>query len=172
MQAILEGYQARTDRYRHQLTGAVQPVDTLTLRLDHLAENMEHAMRIFLSARQSCLDRQEHCFRQNNPLQILALHEQKVGEMQRRLNRIGTGLIHEREQALARSAGVLEAVSPLSTLARGYAVARKTSGKRAVITNAEQVQPGEQIEVLLHQGRLECTVINRKENSIGAIGCD
>ncbi|XOF33318.1 MAG: exodeoxyribonuclease VII large subunit [Candidatus Electrothrix sp. YB6] len=163
MQAILEGYQARTYRYRQQLTGAVQPVDTLMLRLDHLAENMEHATRIFLSARQSRLDRLEHRLQQNNPLQILALHEQKVGEMQRRLNRIGTGIIREKEQTLARSAGVLEAVSPLSTLARGYAVARKTAGKQAVITSAEQVESGEQIEVLLHQGRLECTVIRNED---------
>jgi exodeoxyribonuclease VII large subunit len=92
---------------------------------------------------------------------VLALHQQKTEEMRQRLRRIGDRLIKEKEQALARAAGVLEAVSPLSTLARGYAVARKkskTSGRHAVITGAEQVRTGETIEVLLHRGRLECSV--------------
>jgi exodeoxyribonuclease VII large subunit len=57
----------------------------------------------------------------------------------------------------------LEAVSPLSTLARGYAVARKGTGHCKVITAAEQVQVGETIEVLLYQGRLECEVSQVKQ---------
>jgi exodeoxyribonuclease VII large subunit len=88
---------------------------------------------------------------------VLNLYHQRIEEMQRRLRQIGARLISDREQELAKSAGVLEAVSPLSTLARGYAVARKGSG-RTVITAAEQVQIGDPVEVLLHQGRLECEV--------------
>ena len=78
--------------------------------------------------------------------------------MQRRLDQIGIRLISDKEQELTRAAGVLEAVSPLSTLARGYAVARKKSTRQPLITTAEQVRAGESIEVLLHQGRLECEV--------------
>ncbi|MCI5225006.1 MAG: exodeoxyribonuclease VII large subunit, partial [Candidatus Electrothrix sp. AR4] len=159
MLAKLDRYQDRTALYQQQLTGAVQPVDTLMLRVDHLTENMEHAMRTGLAARQTRLDRLENRLRQNNPLQVFALHQQKIRELRRRLRGIANRLISEKEQELARAAGVLEAVSPLSTLARGYAVARKKSGRQAVLTRTEQVRTGETIEVLLHRGRLECSVI-------------
>jgi exodeoxyribonuclease VII large subunit len=158
MQDKLERHQEQIRLYRQKLSGASQPVDTLLLRLDHLAENMEHAMQAKLAACQARLDRAENRLKRNNPLLVLKLYHQQVEEMQRRLHQIGTHLISDKEQELARAAGVLEAVSPLSTLARGYAVARKGTGCRKVITSAEQVQVGEEIEVLLYQGRLECQV--------------
>ncbi|XCN71735.1 MAG: exodeoxyribonuclease VII large subunit [Candidatus Electrothrix aestuarii] len=158
MQAQLERYQERITLYRHKLSGAAQPVDTLLLRLDHMTENMEHAMRSHLAGLQARVDRVENRLKRNNPLLVLNLYQQRIEEMQRRLRQIGTRLISDREQELARAAGVLEAVSPLSTLARGYAVARKNSGRHSLITTAEQVQVGGSIEVLLHQGRLECEV--------------
>ncbi|MCI5138885.1 MAG: hypothetical protein D3922_10830, partial [Candidatus Electrothrix sp. AR1] len=103
--------------------------------------------------------------KRNNPLLILNLYHQRIEEMQRRLCQIGIRLISDREQELARAAGVLEAVSPLSTLARGYSVARKVSGRRALILAADQVQAGDPIEVLLHQGRLECEVTRVERSS-------
>jgi exodeoxyribonuclease VII large subunit len=123
-----------------------------------MGENMEHAMQANLTALQARLDRVENRLKRNNPLLVLNLYHQRIEEMQRRLRQIGIRLISDKEQELARAAGVLEAVSPLSTLARGYSVARKVSGRRALISAADQVQAGESIEVLLHQGRLECEV--------------
>jgi exodeoxyribonuclease VII large subunit len=161
----LDRHQERIALYRQKLTGAAQPVDTLLLRLDHKAENMEHAMQSNLAALQARLDRVENRLKRNNPLLALNLYHQRVREMQRRLRQIGARLISDREQDLAKSAGVLEAVSPLSTLARGYSVARKSSGRRNLITAAEQVQVGDPIEVLLHQGRLECEVTRVEPSS-------
>ncbi|CAK8724759.1 exodeoxyribonuclease VII large subunit [Candidatus Electrothrix aarhusensis] len=158
MQDKLDRHQERIALYRQKLTGAAQPVDTLLLRLDHMGENMEHAMQANLTALQARLDRVENRLKRNNPLLVLNLYHQRIEEMQRRLRQIGSRLISDKEQDLARAAGVLEAVSPLSTLARGYSVARKVSGRRALISAADQVQAGESIEVLLHQGRLECEV--------------
>ncbi|CAK8712185.1 Exodeoxyribonuclease 7 large subunit [Candidatus Electrothrix laxa] len=158
MQDKLDRHQERIILYRQKLTGAAQPVDTLLLRLDHLAGNMEHAMQANLTALQARLDRVGNRLKRNNPLLVLSLYHQRVEEMQRRLRQIGIRLISDKEQELARAAGVLEAVSPLSTMARGYSVTRKSSGRRTLITAADQVQAGDPIEVLLHQGRLECEV--------------
>ncbi|WP_339138631.1 MAG: exodeoxyribonuclease VII large subunit [Candidatus Electrothrix sp. GW3-4] len=166
MQGQLERFQERIILYRHKLSGAAQPVDTLLLRLDHMAENMEHAMRANLAALQARLDRVENRLKRNNPLLVLNLYQQRIEEMQHRLHQIGIHLISDKEQELARAAGVLEAVSPLSTLARGYAVARKGTGPRqTVITAADQVQVGDPIEVLLHKGRLECEVTRVERSS-------
>jgi exodeoxyribonuclease VII large subunit len=53
----------------------------------------------------------------------------------------------------------LEAVSPLSVLSRGYAIAfSRTRKRRKPILDSMRVQVGEAIEVQLKKGSLECTV--------------
>lgn len=56
------------------------------------------------------------------------------------------------EASFLRLAGLLEAVSPLKTLARGYAVVRDANNR--VLRSAEQVEVGEEVVVDLSQGRL------------------
>ena len=51
----------------------------------------------------------------------------------------------------------LDALSPLNIMARGYSIARmKDSG--LVLKSAGQVVKGDQIEIMLSNGRLNCTV--------------
>ncbi|HYI13578.1 MAG TPA: exodeoxyribonuclease VII large subunit [Thermoanaerobaculia bacterium] len=66
----------------------------------------------------------------------------------------------ERERHRLRSTmATLQAVSPLSVLSRGYAIAfsRTRRGRKPILDSA-QVKVGEQIEVQLKRGRLEATV--------------
>ncbi len=62
--------------------------------------------------------------------------------------------------------GRLEAVSPLSTLARGYSlVSKKGVGARkgAFITKSGQVEVGEEMDIRLHEGGLECRVMRKRQ---------
>jgi exodeoxyribonuclease VII large subunit len=62
-------------------------------------------------------------------------------------------------QKLRSMVGTLEAVSPLSVLARGYAIAfAMTPGRRRPILDSASVSVGESIDVQLRKGRLACTV--------------
>jgi exodeoxyribonuclease VII large subunit len=62
-------------------------------------------------------------------------------------------------QSLEAVAATLNAVSPLSVLSRGYAIAFKRAGKRRKpILDSSTVSVGDPIEVQLKKGRLECTV--------------
>ena len=61
-----------------------------------------------------------------------------------------------RMQQFASLAAKLDALSPLSVLGRGYAVARTEDGQ--ILRTAQDVSVGEKIEVLLGQGSLNCTV--------------
>ena len=51
---------------------------------------------------------------------------------------------------------LLDALSPLKVLGRGYAVARNEQGQ--ILRAAQEATAGEKIEVLLGQGSLNCTV--------------
>jgi exodeoxyribonuclease VII large subunit len=64
---------------------------------------------------------------------------------------------HKRLEGVAAT---LQAVSPLSVLSRGYAIAfsRSAAGRRKPILDSAAVSVGELIEVQLKKGRLECTV--------------
>ena len=62
--------------------------------------------------------------------------------------------------------GRLAAVGPRATLLRGYAIARSQKG---LILQAQDTRPGEEIELILGQGRLRCTVrecLDDKEASL------
>ncbi len=62
-------------------------------------------------------------------------------------------------QNLESIAATLNAVSPLSVLSRGYAIAfTRTRNRRKPILDSSTVKVGEPIEVQLKKGRLECTV--------------
>jgi len=88
---------------------------------------------------------------------INLLVTQLKNHMQRTLER--------KQAALAEQASLLQGVSPLATLARGYAIVRKkhpeNSGWR-VVSRARDAQVGEELHVLLHEGHLEC-VVTRSE---------
>ena len=62
----------------------------------------------------------------------------------------------QRMQQFASLAAKLDALTPLSVLGRGYAVARTEDGQ--ILRTAQDVSVGEKIEVLLGQGSLNCTV--------------
>jgi exodeoxyribonuclease VII large subunit len=67
--------------------------------------------------------------------------------------------IERERQHLRALAGTLQAVSPLSVLSRGYAIAfSRTKRGRKPILDSSQVRVGDQIEVQLKRGSLEATV--------------
>jgi len=74
------------------------------------------------------------------------------------LARFPTRVIRERRH-LEAVVATLNAVSPLSVLSRGYAIAfSRARNRRKPILDSAVVQVGDPIEVQLKKGRLECTV--------------
>ncbi|HEX7677255.1 MAG TPA: exodeoxyribonuclease VII large subunit [Thermoanaerobaculia bacterium] len=97
---------------------------------------------------------------------LFRLLEARARSMRSRLAAVNVPLLRfpalvarERER-LRSAAATLSAVSPLSVLSRGYAIAfsRTKRGRRKPILDANAVAIGELIEVQLKKGRIECTV--------------
>jgi exodeoxyribonuclease VII large subunit len=61
------------------------------------------------------------------------------------------------EQQVAGLAGRLQALSPLAVLARGYSITLKLPERR-VLTSSSRLRPGDRLETMLAQGRVESTV--------------
>jgi len=75
-----------------------------------------------------------------------------IDRIQRRIGQTAEGMIVARKATLAATAGRLNALSPLATLSRGYAVARDPKGK--ALTSTQHFRAGLGFELLLHDGKV------------------
>jgi exodeoxyribonuclease VII large subunit len=123
-----------------------------------LERRLYQAMQAQLALPQRRLTQVTEQLQYHSPVLRLQRYRQQVNAVQQALVHSQKDLLRHKRQALAQRTEILDSLSPLATLARGYALARKTSGSRRPIVAAAQVQPGESIELILHQGTMHCTV--------------
>lgn len=76
----------------------------------------------------------------------------QLARLARCVGRSSTRIVAGKRSSLGASAARLNALSPLATLSRGYAVARDPDGN--ALTSAKQFQPGIPFELLLRDGRV------------------
>jgi exodeoxyribonuclease VII large subunit len=92
-------------------------------------------------------------------------------DRRRALERLQAGLAREirailrgRRESLLRVAGKMDALSPLSTLQRGYAVPLDEGG--AVLRTTEDFQPGEVFQLRVVDGRIRCEAIETTRDEV------
>ena len=158
MRRRLDAAAQRVDMAWLQLRGAAHPVDRLRLRLVGLAGRAERAMQGRLENARDHLRALAQGLAGYDPRLALARREQELALFGTRLSVAGRNLLTRREERFGRAGAVLQAVSPLATLSRGYAIARKADGTGGVIKSAAQTAPGDRLELLLGEGRLDCRV--------------
>ncbi len=83
---------------------------------------------------------------------LLRFREQCVARVERDLVR--------RQERLARAAQTLSALSPLSVLKRGYAIAVK-AGKSIPLKSSQDAAAGEPLEIILSEGRIRVEVVTQ-----------
>ncbi len=101
--------------------------------------------------------------RLQNPTEIINEKLQKIEFLKSRVLSLTDKKLNESEHGLSKSVSELDKLSPLKTLSRGFAVAAKDG---FIITNADDVNIGDDISVLLKKGSLKCNV---KEKSDGKV---
>ena len=125
-------------------------------RLDELEQRLVLAQTNLLRRRSSELTLLESRLQANSPLPRLRQLQLDLQRLRQRLTAAtGLKLQHSREQ-LAHLAQLLDSLSPLGTLQRGYAIITDADGK--VVTDASTVAVGDELEGRLAKGRLGLTV--------------
>jgi exodeoxyribonuclease VII large subunit len=84
--------------------------------------------------------------------QRLGTHRRELAGIRGAIVQSSLRAIAARRARLAACASRLNALSPLATLSRGYAVARSADGR--ALTSAKQFSPGLGFDLLLHDGRI------------------
>ena len=128
-------------------------LEDLIETLDGLRGRLGAALRARLDLARERLRRLRASYAFRAPLDRIRLHEQRLDE----LGSAATLAIRRRlescRERLATAAGRLGALSPLRVLERGYSITRRLDDGR-VVRRASQVNPGQPIESILHEGRL------------------
>lgn len=158
MEQTLNHAQQQLQFARHRLRTKLRPVDTLLLRVDQLKSSLVQAFSRHLDTQGRHVAQLEQRLQLSSPRFRLIRQGQELADLEKRLVRAGTHILAQYEGRFLQAAAVLRAVSPLATLTRGYAIARKHDAAHTVIHAASQVDPGEKVELLLATGRLECRV--------------
>src|SRR5690606_39007754 len=99
------------------------------------------------------------------PAELLRERRQRVDDAEERAYRSVRDVVERHSRALATAVGKLDALSPLATLARGYAVPRRADDGR-VVRSGTDVSPGEGLVVRLHDAELHA-VVQRVETLTG-----
>jgi len=91
-----------------------------------------------------------------------------LNTLQHRLETAARSRMTLRWETLSGISNILQSLSPLSVLGRGYSICRDPA-TQALISSTALVHSGQQVEVLLQDGQLTCTVddINREEPNHG-----
>ena len=125
-------------------------------RLDELQQRLERAMQRDLGRARVRLRAADALLARSSPGRRLGALRLRFDAVQRRLApSIARRLQHDRAR-LDRSMRTLHAVSPLATLARGYAIVLDASGH--VVSDASALRPGSSIEARLARGTVTATV--------------
>jgi exodeoxyribonuclease VII large subunit len=127
-------------------------------RLDDLEQRLRLALRASVGARQQRLESLSARLWRENPrhrLEALCAH---AATLRQRLLSSFAGQLTALEQRLALASRTLDAVSPLATLGRGFAVVSRVDDG-SLLRDAAQAAPGTEIEARLAKGRLRATVV-------------
>ncbi len=126
-------------------------------RLDDLERRMRTVMRHRMTESAGQVAALAQRLRTALPWQQLEHYVARLAALQARLGRAIERDLERLWQRLIRASTGLDAVSPLATLQRGYAIARKLPGKE-ILRDAATLKTGDEVELRLARGRLECRV--------------
>ncbi len=169
-EALRDRYSAHLQRLTRQLSmlrlrlrHPKQVLQERSQHLDHLQIRLVNAQRHLLQARSGSLKHRSSRLSVASPRAALQSTRQQVQFSHARLQRSMRGHVSSRREALHSLATQLEQVSPLATLARGYAVVHDENGR--LIRAAGELQRGDQLTARFAQGSADLTVTTVREKS-------
>jgi exodeoxyribonuclease VII large subunit len=138
---------------RHPLTQLAEQAKRLaklekSLRSSYLRQYRDLSKRLDSAARRLV---------SQQPSRRIEVLRDRLAAARRSMDRSAIGAVDARREQLLQLARTLNAVSPLETLGRGYAIVLEADSGRAVVSTA-QVQSGDRLTTRLKDGSLESTV--------------
>ena len=154
-----DAFESRLQRF------ARQRLQSLSQALDHLAHRLaqQHPGQRLQQHRELLRRARQRLYATGS--RIVPERRRSLAELQNRLSPSVRRLVPEGRQRLAELARTLNALSPLPTLARGYAIVTDEA-TGAAVTSIKGVATGDKLRTQLSDGQLMSTVDDTNESSL------
>ena len=137
------------------------------LHLDNIYSSLVHNYKAYLHKRAMRLHSISGKLHKLSPAHQLVSEQQWARELTRRLQHAMLQHLIKKKNQLTTATTLLDAISPLEVLGRGYAVVRSGPEEKPpgeLIRSSRQVTVGKNLEVILQEGKLDCEVTEIKKD--------
>jgi exodeoxyribonuclease VII large subunit len=124
--------------------------------LDDRMGRLVARMRVKVARRREGLSQVRQRLAYLHPRAVMARERVELGQLGVRLAMAGRGAVQARSELVQRAATRLEALSPLSVLSRGYAIATRADGR--LLRSASDVLAGDVVHVRVAHACLDARV--------------
>jgi exodeoxyribonuclease VII large subunit len=132
---------------------AVPEAAALRLNVDAVYERLVDGLHDRLQDTRQALNAQHRTLTLLSPRQAIQIAQRQLNTLQDRLHNAMHSHLKSTVQNLHARTAALQAASPEQILARGYAIVTKANGAR--LNSATDAQPGEILNIRLHDGTLQ-----------------
>ncbi len=136
----------------------------LVQRVDDLYERLNRSLKVQMTQRRERLASLANHLRLTSPQVEMERCRERMLKLSARFETAMRKKLDENHETTAVLAARLQSLSPLATLARGFAVARKLPDG-PVIKDSSQVGAGDRLAVTFHRGSAVCVVESGSNNS-------
>jgi exodeoxyribonuclease VII large subunit len=164
MLRALSGHRERLERVRGRrvLTDPGRPLRDLERRLDEARARLRRAALAAVARAEHRAALAGRGLRALSPVARTVNGRRALTDLDGRLQRGIHRRLDRARHALAGAAGRLDSLSPLAVLGRGYSVTLTPA--RRIVRSWREVGAGDTVEVLLHEGSLDCRVDATREH--------
>ena len=129
--------------------------------VDQLQATLQHAVKRRLTEAEQQQKHIQSRLSLSSPQKLLQRYQQRLQELQTKLQRSCQHLVDNKKQKLLNNMHLLDTVSPLATLARGYSISFKGG---EIVKSIHQVQVGDIIVTRFEEGEIQSEVnqVDRK----------
>lgn len=162
LKRILQEKQQKLDWLEHRLKQQhpTQRIATQEKQIEQILQRLKNSIQIKYQQQQQRLDILSSKLQRHHPINLISSQRQHLHTLQKSLLTSMKQLHWNKLQHFTQLVRVLQNISPLATLARGYAIAKNQTG--AVILKETDVKVGETLSIERDHFSLNCEVLSIK----------
>lgn len=135
---------------------AVPDIKSLIFQLNNFSVSIEKSLDFKISQCENSIKRYKDFFSKSNVDLFYANIRDKMAQYNEKLKDSITRIIENQTNTLSKNAEMLDNLSPLKILSRGYSVVKNE--KFDIVTDSENINVGDNVEIILSNGAFKATV--------------
>lgn len=135
---------------------AVPDIKSLIFQLNNFSVSIEKSIDFKISQCENSIKRYKDFFSKSNVDMFYANIRDKMAQYNEKLKDSITRIIENQTNTLSKNAEMLDNLSPLKILSRGYSVVKNE--KSDIVTDSENINVGDNVEIILSNGAFKATV--------------